>query len=200
MKHVPGVGDEVDPPSRAHDDDEDWACIDTGTPVSQGPPEEPEEDSTDGDGVTPATESEGGTGGLGAGLTNSAGTWPISARSLKSRAHFLFSTYNSAICVQMLRRLLSEIASAPYSAAVRGRSSGSARRNTTVKKAHAAAIFCGGNSRHSAVRYESEMKLMPTCENGCFRSSESTSPARSLLTRSMKASRGFSTHTSKPMA
>ena len=64
---------------------------------------------TDGDGVTPATESEGGTGGLGAGLTSSAGTCPISARSLNSRAHFLFSTYNSAICVQMLRKLLSEL-------------------------------------------------------------------------------------------
>ena len=113
MKHVPGVGDEVVPPSRAHDDDEDWACIDTGTPVSQGPPEEPEEDSTDGDGVTPATESEGGTGGLGAGLTSSAGTCPISARSLNSRAHFLFSTYNSAICVHIERKDRSEIASAP---------------------------------------------------------------------------------------
>ena len=165
-----------------------------------GPAEEEEEDSTDGDGVTPATESEGGAGGRGAGRASSAGTCPISARSRRSRAHFLFSTYNSAICVQMLRRLLSEIASAPYSAAVRGRSSGSARRNTTVRKAHAAAIFCGGNSRHSAVRYESEMKLMPTCENGSFRSSVNTSPARSLLTRSMKASRWFSTQTSKPMA
>ena len=113
MKHVPGVGDEVVPPSRAHDDDEDWACIDTGTPVSQGPPEEPEEDSTDGDGVTPATASDGGAGGLGAGRTSSAGTCPISARSRRSRAHFLFSTYNSAICVHIERKDRSEMAKAP---------------------------------------------------------------------------------------
>ena len=121
-------------------------------PTAHGPPAEEEEDSTDGDGVTPATASDGGAGGRGAGRASSAGTWPISARSRSSRAHFLFSTYNSAICVHIERKDRSEMASAPYSAAVRGRSSGSARRNTTVRKAHAAAIFCGGNSRHSAVR------------------------------------------------
>ena len=35
MKHVPvGVGDEVVPPSRARDDDEDWAFIDAGAYAS----------------------------------------------------------------------------------------------------------------------------------------------------------------------
>ena len=82
-------------------------------PTAHDGPAEEEEDSTDGDGVTPATESEGGTGGRGAGLTSSAGTWPISAKSLNSRAHFLFSTYNSAICVHIERKDRSEIASAP---------------------------------------------------------------------------------------